>query len=209
MNTRETPAEDTPLEKRVKRFYQKQELDPGVLADLKALATPKIEAPVIVPMRNMRPLYAYAFALFIALSIGIFGLQRYSNNQHLESVAAEIALNHAKKFNTEFNATNIANLSEEMHLLDFSPVHPQRMQYDSYNVIGARYCTIDSSIAVQIHLEDDTEHEYTLYEFREPTSFLANQEKVIDVGGIQVTLWKEGEVVMGLAQRTKQLHPTE
>ncbi|MFK7800296.1 MAG: hypothetical protein AB8G95_01570 [Anaerolineae bacterium] len=205
MNTRETPAEDTPLEKRIKRFYKKQELDPNVLAELKALATPEVEVAVVAPRRNMRPLYAYAFALFIALSLGLFGLQRYSSNQHIESVAAEIALNHAKKFNTEFTATNIANLSEEMHLLDFSVVHPQRMQYENYNIIGARYCTIDSSIAVQIHLEDDADHEYTLYEFREPTSFLANQEKVIDVEGIQVTLWKEGEVVMGLAHRAKQV----
>lgn len=190
------------IEQRVRKFYKSQKLSPEKLSELKKLAEPK---PQIAPKPTyMRQLYSYAAfaALFFALLAGgMFGVQRFYSNQHLNLVAAEIALNHAKKFNTEFSTPSIASLGSEMHLLDFSPVHPQRMQYSSYELIGARYCTIDSAIAVQIHLEDEGDGEYTLYEFRDPSAFLDDQEKVFAIDDIQVTLWKEGEVVMGLAHR--------
>ncbi|MEM8860937.1 MAG: hypothetical protein AAGD96_21655, partial [Chloroflexota bacterium] len=117
----------------------------------------------------------------------------------------EIALNHAKRFNTEFDSPNIANLSSQMHLLDFSPVHPQRMAFDNFDMLGARYCTIEESIAVQIHLEDEDNQAYTLYEFRDPSPFMSGGERVIQVDDIQVTLWKEGEVIMGLARDAEDI----
>ncbi len=192
---------NTPIEKRIQRFYGSQSLPPEKMSELKKLAAPK---PVPVSPSYSRQLYSYAaFAAFFFVLLGssLFGLQRYNQNQHIKSVAAEIALNHAKQFDTEFESPNIANLSAEMHLLDFSPVHPQRLRHDSYDIQGARYCTIDSAIAVQIHMEDEGDESYTLYEYRDPSTFLANQEKVIEVDDIKVTLWKEGEVIMGLAER--------
>ena len=196
---------NSPLEKRIQRFYKSQKLSPEKLAELKAMAEPK-KSPSPPPYRfaNVYRYAAFAAMILVLFISGLFGVQRYNQNQHIQAVAAEIALNHAKDFNTEFESPNIANLSSQMHLLDFSPVHPQRLQYSSYDIQGARYCTIENAIAVQVHLEDEANTEYTLYEFRDPSPFLSNGERVIEIDGIQVTLWKEGDVVMGLAHRPNQ-----
>ena len=194
---------NTPIEQRIQKFYQRQKLSPEKLQELKALTQPQKVDPRPTP-RFRTNLYTYAAfaAVVLLLFIGsLFGVRRYNENQHIQAVAAEIALNHAKRFNTEFESPNIANLSTQMHLLDFSPVLPQKMAYDSYEMIGARYCTIENAIAVQIHLEDEDDAAYTLYEFRDPSAFLSNDERTIDVDGIEVQLWKEGEVIMGLAHK--------
>ncbi|MEM7800915.1 MAG: hypothetical protein AAF633_17110 [Chloroflexota bacterium] len=187
------------LDRRIKQFYDSQSLPPELLAELKR--------EIVKSRKNrfqayMTQTYRYAAytALLLVLMVGaLFGVRRYVAYQQIQSMAAEIALNHAKRFNTEFSTPSIANLSSEMHLLDFAPVHPQKLRFETFDLLGARYCTIDSSIAVQIHMEDDGDEVYTLYQFRDPSPFLSNQERVIEVEDIQVTLWKEGEVVMGLA----------
>ena len=197
---------NSPIEQRIQKFYKRQALSPEKLDELKKLAQPKKPEPKVSYFRTNVYTYAAFAAVMLLLVIGgLFGVQRYNEQQHVQAVAAEIALNHAKRFNTEFTSPNIANLSSQMYLLDFSPVHPQRLSLDSFDMLGARYCTIEESIAVQIHLEDEYDEAYTLYEFRDPSPFMDGKEKVIQVDDIQVTLWKEGEVIMGLAQNAEDI----
>jgi len=212
-----------PLEKRIERYYGQQELPKDVLADLKEQigsprqqkildrAPEKSAAGRVVPgwIENffgtgykLQPIPLFAIIIFCIFLAGYL-LPIQTNYERLELVAAEIALNHAKQFDAEFSTPNIASLVGIMTLLDFAPVHPQRMQLETYHIMGARYCTIGNSIAVQIHLEDDLESAYTLYEFRTPSALKIEEITVINVGDIEVTLWHEGEVAMGLAQRLR------
>lgn len=214
-----------PLEKRIEQYYQQQELPLDNLVDLKQMintSAPELPvnsyprpwwhewipqwltAPPIQPSTRPAMGIAVVFAaLLFCIGATIFILNMQSSQQQLETVAAEIALNHAKQFEAEFTTESIASLASTMPLLDFAPVHPRKMQFSHYDIIGARYCTIDSSIAVQVHMEDEAQQAYTLYEFRAPDSLpIAEQkEMVINVDVIQVTLWREGDVTMGLAQR--------
>ncbi len=199
---------NTSLEERIKQYYQNQILSLDALTDLKQNIeqTSSEQRQVLLFQRfilglSKMKLTAVAIVMIFCLSFGLFALHYYTYQQQLEAVATEIALNHAKGFDTEFVTDSIANLSKVMPLLDFAPVHPRRMQFDVYDVLGARYCTIDSSIAVQVHLKDDEHLSYTLYEFRPPPSLSIEREAVIQVDDIQVTLWQEGEVVMGLAHQ--------
>ena len=201
------PKKRDSVEQRIKQYYEKQALPLDVLVDLKTMIgqtlvdAKETDQPVFAGMPPfIRPVLALIAILFV-FGLGILTFQTYTSNQKLESVAAEIALNHAKRFDTEFNATNIASLITEMHLLDFAPVHPRRLQLDTYHIVGARYCTVDSAIAVQVHMEDEEQLAYTLYEFRQSQDLQLKQEKIIDVGDIKITLWQEGEVIMGLAHR--------
>ena len=194
--------QDDPLDRRIKQFYKKQELPTDVLNELKfiAQATPSAPPPPTL-MSRVSTYGAYAAVALLLFTISLFGMSRYTRAQTLETVAAEIALNHVKRFETEVTSPNIANLSTAMPLLDFLPTDPQQMQYDRYTLIGARYCTIDSAIAVQIHLEDENRHPYTLYQFKDPAVPLGEKEEVVEIDDIEVTLWKEGDVIMGLAHR--------
>jgi len=187
------------IEDRFKQYYTDKELPQDVLVDLKNQIDHSLDVQEESTSSPFPPSGLTGFVLGIGLFI--FALPIQTNYERLEVVAAEIALNHAKQFKADFATPNIAGLVNVMPLLDFAPVHPRRMQLDTYHVMGARYCTIDSSIAVQIHLEDETQFAYTLYEFRNPGALKLKDETVIDVGDIQVTLWQEGGVAMGLAQR--------
>ena len=210
-----------PVEKRIKRYYEQQALPEHVLADLKEqISAPRQQqvldrAPetknfgrlvyewvekIFGTGYRLQPIPLFAIIIFCIFLAGYL-LPIQTNHERLELVAAEIALNHAKQFDAEFSTPNIASLVGIMTLLDFAPVHPQRMQLETYHIMGARYCTIGNSIAAQIHMKDDLESAYTLYEFRIPSALKIENTTVINVGDIQVTLWHEGEVAMGLAQR--------
>lgn len=196
---------------RLRRYYEGQSLPPDVQMDLEQM----IEETEVeldhrwkwVSVRMMPKLNVAVAAALLLLSIfatTFFASQQFGN-QKLETVAAEIALNHAKQFDSEFFVTSIPNLSHSMSLLDFAPVTPHKLQLTNFSVTGARYCTVDRSIAVQVRMEDENNHTYTLYEFRDSGSVEIKGERVITVDDIQVTLWQEGGVIMGLAQRIGQL----
>ncbi len=187
------------LDNRLRDYYESIDLPPDVSGDLVSL----IRHSNREDRRQLwwqRPLVAVAIFTICILSTVLLA-QTYFDRQELERVAAEIALNHVRRFDTEFEAQSIAALTPEMTQLDFAPVHPQRMKYENYELLGARYCTINDSIAVQIHLEDEQDHEYTLYEFREAIDVAPGKSHEYTFDEIHVTLWQEGEVVMGLAQK--------
>lgn len=212
------------LNNRLQQYYSKQTLPPDVILDLEEMINQtevidrtevinqtgvinQIEAVFAplwrwIPVRMVPKVSMASTALILLLSIVATTFLAYQQfgSQKIESVAAEIALNHAKQFDSEFFVTSIPNLSRSMELLDFAPVAPRKMQLMNYVVTGARYCTIDSAIAVQVRLEDENKLNYTLYEFRDMGSLEIKGEQVITVDNIQVTLWQEGNVTMGLAR---------
>lgn len=199
-----------PIEERLKQYYERQTLPLDVLMELEETIEQTEAVPdprwrwIAVRMKPMTQITAVAAALLLCIGLAYFFLERQANSHTLESVAAEIALNHAKQFDSEFFPSSIPSLAHSMELLDFAPVYPRRMQLERYQINGARYCTIDSSIAVQIRMQNEMKHDYTLYEFRGPDWLVINDEEVISVGNIQVTLWQEGGVTMGLAQRVSE-----
>lgn len=199
-----------PLDERLKRYYEQQSLPLDSLVELEGIIeqtevnlNPRWRW-VSVRMKPVVKLTAIAAAMLLCIGLASFLVSHQADSQKIEAVAAEIALNHAKQFDSEFFPSSIPSLTQSMALLDFAPVYPQRLLLKKYNVDGARYCTIDSSIAVQVRLKDEAQQAYTLYEFRGPDSLQIEGEEVIAVGGIQVTLWQEGGVTMGLAHHSHE-----
>ncbi len=188
------------LDKRLSDYYENATLPPDLLGDLGDIVSAS-QHPTPPVWHSWQRSAAVMAAFLVCVMLTVWGMRSYASQQQLELVAAEIALNHARRFDTEFSATSIAALTTEMDQLDFAPVHPTRMQFTSYDMVGARYCTVDDSIAVQIHLEDETNQAYTLYEFRNAIDVAPGQSHDFTFDNIQVTLWQEGEIVMGLAQR--------
>lgn len=201
------------LDRRIERFYENQTLPAETLADLRDMIRVEAAEPVssitehldLSPIGQIRWLSAALVTLVaLCIGLGILLVQQNDRPEQLDVVAAEIALNHVKQFDTEFDTVSIASLAAEMELLDFAPIHPKRMQYENYDLVGARYCTIDRAIAVQVRMVDDDDHAYTLYQFRDEPRLALDETVVIDVENIEVTLWREGDVVMGLAHRVER-----
>lgn len=199
-----------PIEQRIKRYYEKQSLPLDTLLDLeKRVEVSKVKINpkwqwVSIRMNPVANFTAIAAILLVCIGLTTYLVRQEADLNKVETVAAEIALNHAKQFDSEFFTSNIPSLVHSMPLLDFAPVQPRRMQLKSYDMRGARYCTIDHSIAVQVRLVDEAETAYTLYQFRTLDSVQFDEEQIITVGDIQVTLWKEGDVTIGLAHRVNE-----
>ncbi|MEM7133528.1 MAG: hypothetical protein AAF702_44950 [Chloroflexota bacterium] len=199
-----------PLEDRIQRYYSTQSLPPDALVDLKQLIShtePVLNTPRQWIFVRMKPaaMLAATIVVLLCVSLATFVVRQQTDNRKVEKIAAEIALNHAKQFDSEFFTVSIPSLSQTMPLLDFAPVHPRRLRLQEYNINGARYCTIEDTIAVQVRLADQDQLTYTLYEFRAFDSFRLESERMILIDNIQVTLWQEGEIIMGLAYRVDQI----
>ncbi len=115
-----------------------------------------------------------------------------------EQVAAEIALNHGKQLAIEVPADSFGELAAAMPKLGFAPIRAQQLPKSCYALVGARYCSIGGSIAVQVRLIHEG-RAYTLYQWREDSAFALMRESSIDVEGVRVVLWREGGLIMGLA----------
>lgn len=200
----------SPIEERLKRYYKQQSLPLDVLLDCEqTIDETQVELSpgwrwISVRMNPIAKLVATAAVILACIGLTTYLVRQEADIDQWETVAAEIALNHAKQFDSEFFTTSIPGLVHSMPLLDFAPVQPKRMALGKYDIQGARYCTIDHSIAVQVRLIDEARSTYTLYEFRTLEPLPLEDEKVLILDGIQVTLWQEGDVTMGLAQHVEE-----
>jgi hypothetical protein len=115
-----------------------------------------------------------------------------------KALAREIAMNHRKQLDVEFIAKTIFDLGQQMDKLDFSAVNPDKLPV-AFSIVGARYCSIQGGIAAQIQLTDTAGHYYTIYQTRLKPLLIDIQDEVFDFDGLQLKLWQEDGVFLGLA----------
>lgn len=195
------------LEKRLKSFYESQTLDADLLVELKqSVISTKPEKKTInwfsswfSKKISLKPLtLAFVISLFLLLGGMVSTIQNTYRQTYF--IASEIAINHQKEFEVEFEVDEIMELAEAMPKLDFTPVLSTRMNWPDYQILGSRYCTIRSAIATQIRLKDIKNQAYTLYQFSALDSFALPDETTLIIDDVTVTIWHEGTVIMGLAQ---------
>lgn len=202
--------ESDKLDRRMKDFYGGQSLDEETLDLLKTTIAVVGGQPEVYPARVWWPrlrlvrhqaFQAAAAVLFLIAAVTTwYGIRDIRPSALAREVAAEVALNHNKQFKPEFETVDMAELRTSMDKLDFAPVDPQRLEEGSYFLVGARYCSVGSAIAVQLRLTDDLGRPYTLYQFRDSKAFADLTESTLDVDGVRVTLWRESGLVLSLAQ---------
>lgn len=189
------------LDERIKAHYEAQTTDANAIDDLKSRI--EAESPqMIATVRARRRWLSAAAALLLTgavLIVYITGALRDRVPTIARQVASEIALNHNKQLPPEFLVTEFSDLCTAMSKLGFTPVQPQRFTDAQYELVGARYCSIGGSNAALIQLKDDAERVLTLYEFRADKSFESIDEADLDVNGVRVILWREADLIMGLA----------
>ncbi|MEM8534870.1 MAG: hypothetical protein AAGF95_28780 [Chloroflexota bacterium] len=196
----------------LQEYYHKQSLDPHSLAQLKSLIDH--EQPEQTIRRSpLHWIYTLAYRpvglvglgmVIMLLTVSIFYWfdTHHDAESRTEMVVSEIVLNHRKRFTPEFTTSNIPDLSSEMLKLDFAPIYPDRVKQAGLTVDGARYCSIDDAIAVQVHMVDAEGKEYTLYQFRDSESFGMLNEMTTEVAGFQVDIWRESDLVLGFVSQS-------
>lgn len=199
----------------VREYYSRQELRSEALARLMSLtdlSRDRAGGLADAPPRSKR--LRVAVGLAAALLLAAAGLVYLARDEQPNSgngtadraawVASEVAWNHLKNEAIEFPGNDYVALSRQMGRLEFELRPPARLSHSPYEVLGARYCSIQGQRAAQIKLRDRKARVLTLYEtpWNEalvPAAFpAAGREYRFD--GARVTLWRENDVFLGLAQ---------
>lgn len=194
-------------------YYERKQLSPRTLASLKANIEEKDDERTRrnrfrLPLPPLRRFFFSPGVLVFASVLFFIGyiawMVTYSPGRGgapfdlSRAIAREIAMNHQKQFDVEFIAKTIPQLGQQMGKLEFSLIIPSRLS-EAFNIIGARYCSIQGAIAAQIQLTDTAGHYYTLYQTRLEAPLTGIQDEAFEFEGLRLKLWHENRVFLGIA----------
>lgn len=189
-----------------RNYYQAQQLDQAKINELLALDgsssfTNKGNQQARVAKRSSFVLtfIGIAATLFLAISL-VITLNLDSSASLSERVADEITMNHLMNLAVEYSSSDINQISAAMTELGFSLRQPTRSELAGLTLIGARYCSIQGQIAAQLKYQDQNKKITTLYQTQSNPLLenLAFSDE--DHDGVQIIVWREGDIVYGLAR---------
>ena len=170
-----TPHNDN-LRSGLKNFYQRKSLSAQSVARLLAQAKPSPDlTPHSLPDKIAKPSprlsarhkpavkFAWAASLFIIVMVGQFVYHQQSLQENLTTlVLEEIAMNHNKRLDAEYEATVPDLLQSAMQRLDFSLDLPPGIK-QNFQLIGGRYCSIQSGLAAQLKVRSNSSGAVSTY----------------------------------------------
>jgi len=143
-----------------------------------------------------------AVAAVLILGLGVFMRLYGSHVERTDSTMREVAMNHATRLQLEFHGASLASLDDNMHLLPFSLVLPDRL-HEGLDIIGSRYCSLSGNLAAHLKFRESKSGKFvSLF-----VTFLADDLKRIqneqaELDGIDVELWQEGGLFYALAHQS-------
>ncbi|VAX31436.1 hypothetical protein MNBD_NITROSPIRAE01-2284 [hydrothermal vent metagenome] len=186
------------------QYYEEKHASPKKLAQLVAMAeiTPdKTYGEKNKPTNNTPIFWQYlrpplALGLVLAAIIALFFFQ--PRTDITQSVGKEIVLNHNKRLALEFPSQSYTLLENQMSKLDFTLVHSKKVDLQNFQLLGARYCSIQGELAAQLRLEDKAGRSYTLYQSPVTDDLLKIKSGVRVQDGLRLKLWQEAGLFFGL-----------
>jgi len=197
---------DDKLDKEVNRFYHDQKLSPEMMERLVAstnakedkLEAKKVEfSPWYASKVNVAMVASFTAILFTAVQF--MYIFKPAESDLILRVAQEVALNHNKNLATEFDANNYLDLSTVMDKLDFDLKAPGNQLVASFNVLGARYCSIQGQIAGQIKLKDQAGKVLTLYITKSNDALSGLHNRTQERENLLISSWREDALFFSLA----------
>ena len=168
----------TTLREHLRDHYEIEQLPPARMEALKTLL-------------RRRRWWIPALAAGLLVAITVFIATREPLDRKL---ADEIAMNHRKALDPEFASARYDELSGLMKGLDFALVEPAHVS--GMELLGARYCSLQSRIACQLKLRDAGGRIHTLYEERALTAL---DDGTVQLDRLDNRHWREGDLHHGLA----------
>lgn len=198
-------SEHDVTDKAVKDYYQEKTLSAEKLQQLMDVAqlAEKKPAAEVVNWKS-RWLIQRNISIAASLLLAVLILFQWMNvaptqQQLVASIAKEIAINHQKQFASDFSASSYAGLSRVMTKLDFKLTDPERLRSKGFEILGGRYCSLSGHIAVQVRLKNSAGEIFTLYQTNSHETFKALTEHAARAKGIDIEMWNEGGVFLGIA----------
>lgn len=173
-----------------------------------SLSGPQQERLTRLLRRNQGPgrrgfLFAAAAIVILAVGAVLVLTHRSAEERSHElalAVAKEIARNHTKHPEVDLESTGYGGLREGLTRLDFTLLESRDPALAGLRLTGARYCSLQGHVAAQLRLEDAEGRRLTLYQARDAETFRALVRETVRVGGLEVDVWRESGVILGLAR---------
>ena len=159
-----------------------------------------------------KPWYT-AVATIMAVCISVASYIAYQQNSMSEKIAYEVSKNHLKLKPLEVHSEQLSVLSDYLSLLDFKLVNTSILSGADWELLGARYCSIQGNTAAQLRFKNkQTGTVETLYQapynadqFSDLPSLENNKHPITEFSkGMGVTIWIEKGVLFALTDNTHQ-----
>ena len=137
---------------------------------------------------------------FLSACIAVFCVSVFlTSGNFTTNVMQEIAYNHSKNLDVEIRSDDLLVIQDKLGKLDFLVAQSSRFPAKEWEIVGARYCSIQGKIAVQIKLKNRSNGQlYTHYQTRLNDDKL-KKSATADIDGAKVQVWMEKGLLMGVA----------
>ena len=158
-----------------------------------------------------RSVLSWAMAACVLIASLFISMQYFNNKIILSQIAAEIAQNHLRLDKLEFQSDQFGMIAQHFDKLDFIPSLPDNLSdLNQQDLLGARYCSIHGSIALQLRYGQSILDSATLY-IASPKSGVKGELKnqlshynnryVTHSNGVNVQLWYEQGLLYAVSQQ--------
>lgn len=187
----------------IRQHYLDRKLAPETLARLTAMAE-TVDARPPRPWRLPIAVAAVAATLIVAVGLTVLWPRldgaATEHQQLANAIAEEIAMNHSKGLDLEFNSTDFAELGRRMDKLDFALVRSEELERRGLKLLGGRYCSIQGHLAAQLKLATSSGDTVTLYQTASVNELRDLPATELRSRGLQIELWQEEGIFLGLAR---------
>jgi hypothetical protein len=172
----------------------------------------------------MSPLIGWSAAAAIAALLAVillFPPGRLEDIPTLERIALEVARNHIKLKPLDVETGSMEGIRRYFTDLDFVPVESRLLAGNNLELLGGRYCSVQSVPAAQLRvLAPDSNSLQTLYQSEYhrdvfgPLPVLENGDVpvTVNVKGITVRIWVESGLLFALTEKPGRepiIHPEQ
>ena len=142
-----------------------------------------------------------AAAAVVLLASVLFALNRRAPADLTQLVMAEIAQNHSKRLAPEVASDRYEEVQTKLSRLGFSAQPAAGFLLRDFQLLGGRYCSVQSELAAQLKLRENTSGEScTLYVVPLTPALRPVKQDTRVVNGVRVQVWAEQGRLFGLAR---------
>lgn len=146
-----------------------------------------------------------AAALITITTFLYFAFPQQVGEHGPQRIVTEVARSHAKQLDPEFKTADYVELQAKLARIDFSVIPNNAFIFENYALVGGRYCSIHTCLAVQVKLKDKlTGESVTLYiaKIDDTLDQAVADTRIVD--GVRVQVWRDKERFFAMARNA---HP--
>ena len=192
------------IDDQIRAYYGRQMLSPDARTLLNAIVRDGLARRNRDRWHQLKTGVAAAFLVMVTASVlWLSDSRRPASEAPLQiagALAHHAALGHNGRQQLEFRASTTSELTSRMKSVDFNFVEPDMIRKTNMRIVGARYTTLEGTLAAQVAYVDSKGEACTLYEMRAVARLAQVPAVDLQLDGTRVSIWHEKGLLMILAR---------